>query len=849
MSNNQDKSWLKRWGLELVNMPQEIKENLLWGVSTMSVLDARTGRVDKSPRNPHTGQRLSVTDPTGWVTFDEAMNSGYPAKGVLLRAEDPYVVIDLDKSNDEKVKNFSRQIYDNFDSYAERSYSGKGVHIILRGPNEVGRRKGNVEIYSQERYIICTGQILKNQPIIDGGETLFNLRASLDASDNPDALPQVEDEQESESDTQILQKMFNAANGHSVQELYETKPTGSDDWSNLDSKLAQHICFYTRNRNQALRLFRGSALYRGYDSEHKKNGYERADKYEEDYLVRRTFARAWHLISAREIEAAKKREYTDKLINNSLDAMIANAKHAKTVDSLDLPIPTRAETRAMIAEKVDLETSGAVPDKILIDPVTGEVIVQTHKTFVSKFSKVERPTGLLGEITDFIMATAPRPVFEIALAGAINFLSGVAGRHYNINGTGLGLYTVLLADTGRGKEAASNGIGALTDAVSKQAPVITDFWGPSQIASGQGLIRTMADETIIPSRFMFLSEFGHMMQIITSRDATGADMKTRQVLLDMFSKSGWGSVIKESAYADKSNNTKAVYSPNLSIMGDTTPEMLFSNMSDKLISEGFLPRFLFIEYDGPRTPPNMAVNRIPSEDLVTRCVTLVHQIMSLKQANQCVNITMNDGASAILDNFSRFCDYKIENLKKTPMSEMWNRAHLMALRIAGVLAVGNNAFEPVVTEADAHWAQSLILRSLETIDLRIENGEFGQTDAGLRRTVRSIVKDYFETDVAGKKARHLKGRWLTYKENKVIPHKYLVEKTEKMSKFVNNATGHSRLLQSVLTDLVRQGDLTEFDIRMLDQPDKRIKNMEQSYLLGPNFYDNYRSADSEVTNE
>lgn len=846
-NNESNTEWLRRWNLEIAHLPLEMRSNLLWAVSSMAILDAKTGRVDKSPRNPHTGKRLSVTDSEGWVTFDEALNSGYPARGFLLRNEDPYVVIDLDKSDDNDAKNRARKIYDSFDSYAEKSYSGNGVHIILTGPNEAGRRKGNVEIYSQDRYIICTGKVLKDLPITDGGESLHNLRKTLAETDNPDALPQIEDVIESESDTQILKKMFEAKNGDSVRSLYETKPSSTDDWSLLDSQLAQHICFYTKNRNQALRLFSSSALYRGYESESKKAGYENPAKYEEDYLIRRTFARAWSLALAREQERARK--------ESAADAIIANAKAVSAAmgnlntEGLEKLQPTATGVKAPPRGTDDIE-------KMIIDPDTGEVITQLIKPHKSKLRELKRPTGLLGEITDFIMQAAPRPVLEVAIAGAITFLSGLTGRHYNIAGTGLGLYTILLAGTGRGKEAATTGIGCLTDAIMRQAPVISDFRGPSQIASGQALIRTMADEHSIPSKFMFLSEFSHMLQVISSRDATGADMKTRQVLLDMFSKSGWGSTIQESAYADKSNNTKVVYNPNLALMGDTTSEMLFENMSAKLISEGFLPRFLYVEYDGPRTAVNLTLSRIPSEDLVTRCVTLVHQIMSLKQSNQCMNITISSEAQLVLNNFSDLADYRIEQLSGQPMAEMWNRAHLMVLRLAGIVAVGNNMFEPTVTLEDVQWAQTAILRSLDSVALRAADGKLSDSEAGIRTFVRNLAKQFFKENIGRKLAKKNRGRWEVYHGQGVVPYKYFSEQTEKESMFVSRSEKHSSLVQKALTDLVDQGDLILFDIRMLNEPDKRIKSMEKSYLPGPMLFDTsvynaneYYNDEEEMPNE
>jgi len=53
----------------------------------------------------------------------------------------------------------------------------------------------------------------------------------------------------------------------------------------------------------------------------------------------------------------------------------------------------------------------------------------------------------LGEIAHFIYNAAPRQVEEVAIAGAIGLLSGICGRSYNVSGTGLNQYILLLAKT------------------------------------------------------------------------------------------------------------------------------------------------------------------------------------------------------------------------------------------------------------------------------------------------------------------------------------------------------------------------------------------------------------------
>ncbi|MFX8539116.1 hypothetical protein ABTL98_18685, partial [Acinetobacter baumannii] len=85
----------------------------------------------------------------------------------MLSAEDPFTCIDLDIKADTPQEQCDRasSIIKTLNSYTEYSQSGKGFHIWVYGNIGKGLRRDNVEIYSQERFIICTGNTLKSEPI------------------------------------------------------------------------------------------------------------------------------------------------------------------------------------------------------------------------------------------------------------------------------------------------------------------------------------------------------------------------------------------------------------------------------------------------------------------------------------------------------------------------------------------------------------------------------------------------------------------------------------------------------------------------------------------------------------
>lgn len=794
---------LKELGLEIIQIPEEFRDQMLWAGSTYKVLDAETGRRDKAPRNVKTGERISVTSPDGWTDFYTAMNSGYPVIGCRLTAEDPYTVIDLDKAKNEDDNAFAKKVMNSFQSYTEWSASGNGVHIILKGDPQAGRRKRNVEVYSQERYIICTGKQLRGmeeREILDGGVTLENLIKSLSLNDNPDTLPVLENKDENHSDDSILRSMFSAENGKTIENLYRTTPSSTDDWSTLDARLAQHICFYTQNHNQALRLFRGSALYRGDGS---KAGYERVDKYEEDYLLRRTFARAWYLEEQRRKERQKQ---SDEVAAEFIEKNKIVAK----------PVPV---------EEVLHDKDGVVLETLDIGNFQDWLNIE-------KLPPMTRPTGLIGEISDYIYKSAPRPVKEVAHAGALSLLSGIAGRHYNINNTGLGLYIVLLAGTGRGKEAASSGVSNIFEAVGQNAPVIHMFRGPSQLASGQGLMRMLADDESIPSKVMILSEFGHTMNIITDGRANAADQRTRQAMLDLFSKNAWGSTIQETAYSDKQKDTSVISAPNLTILGDTTPSSYFKSIKVDHIAEGFIPRFMVIEYDGPRVEANYNANKSVPSDLIDRMTALVMQVMSMRDANTCMAINFENGEH-ILRAFEHYCDTMINDKEDDDKTELWNRAGLKAFRLAGLLAVSDNMFEPRVSVENANLAVEYVLRDMLSYMIRFNSGEFGGGD--LQREsilVREIFK-YFEGQMDYTKEKvedH-------YPSHGVMPVHYLTSKFKDNPAFVNSSKGSRNEINNCISAFVDEGLIKQVNPQLFRTVSGiTITKDEKIYGLGNNYH-------------
>lgn len=350
------------------------------------------------------------------------------------------------------------------------------------------------------------------------------------------------------------------------------------------------------------------------------------------------------------------------------------------------------------------------------------------------------PPGLVGEVAQYIYTSAVRPVREVALAAALGVVAGIAGRAYNVSGTGLNQYLLLVAGTGTGKEDGPKGIERLLAALRPQLPLIDDFVGPGAFASGQGLIRTLDQQ---PSIFCMLGEIGITLQtIIDPRAPTNTKLLLR-ALLDLYSKSGWNDVLRSTAYSDMEKNTKTVYAPALSFIGDTTPESLYDWLSPKDIASGLLPRITIIEYKGKRPNRNLASGAPPGDALMTHLASLAQSALTMRNEHRNLPVPMDAGGAEILNAYDAECDAKMRaDTVGGVEKQLLNRAHLRALKVAALLAVGVDHHQPSITAPLAEWAVDFTNWTTRDVLSRFEMGEIGTGEVRQEFELKRIAREY-----------------------------------------------------------------------------------------------------------
>lgn len=721
---------------------------------------------DKVPINPRTGQAADPMNPSTWCSFEDACNSGKPHIGFVLSTVDPYCIIDLDDKEDRPATPEQRArfeaIINTIDSYTEISQSGRGIHIVCKGSIPAGVKRDNVEVYSWGRYMIFTGNVLKNAPITDQQATISRMYDEM-KSDN--GLSDLEWVEPLVSDLEVWETGMRASNADKFSGLwngawqqfseYETEGQSAADYA-----LLSMLCFYTRSNEQVIRMFRTSGLG------------QRKKAQRDDYLIR----------SIRRIRSVQ---------------------NAPLVDLSNLRFPTITPTPAPIKLECSAPAVAQVPT------YNGELRL---------------PPGLVGELAQYCFQSSLRPVWHVSLGAAIALTAGIAGRAYNVSSSGLNHYVILVAGTGRGKEDAQRFVDRVMASVAYQAPSSDRFIGPGRFASGEALIRILDDR---PCFLSVLGEFGITLQSMTDRNAQPAMVMLKKVLLDLYAKSGFQSVLRPSVYSDRDKNTKLVQAPNVSILGEGSTETFYNGLEQTHILDGLIPRFTIINYDGPRVSRNPHAFGPPGLQLSDKVATLCMVCQACEASVACAPVATEQAAHNLLDAFDRKCDDLINHASNQAEAELWNRAHLKALKLAALVAVGCDPHNPIVTAQIADWALWFTEWEVGQMTQRFARGEVGQGDHRQEQDLRKVIEEYYKM-TPYKRAGYGIPKALAEHGN-VFPLSHLNRRLRLLSSFKHDKRGPHAAISALLDTLTKDGTLAKVPT---DQAFGKFGTRAVIYVLG-----------------
>ena len=244
---------------KIENIPAELKKVEQW---------VCWQGADKIPKSPKNGKNAQSNNPKTWGTFEQAVKAcetfGFDGLGFVFDGKSGYFGVDLDHCMDNT--DFVDEFVETLQSYAEISKSGTGIHIICKGKLPDGsRRKGGVEMYSEGRYFICTGNVY-NQAYTEVKDCTESIKV-LHSKYLPATVPAAQVERYEVvdlDDAEIIDKARNCKSGTLFSLLYSGQWEGLfPSQSEADIALCNQLAFWTgRNEAQMDRIFRTSGLYR-----------------------------------------------------------------------------------------------------------------------------------------------------------------------------------------------------------------------------------------------------------------------------------------------------------------------------------------------------------------------------------------------------------------------------------------------------------------------------------------------------------------------------------------------------------------------------------------------------------
>lgn len=223
-----------------------------------------------------------------------------------------------------------------------------------------------------------------------------------------------------------------------------------------------------------------------------------------------------------------------------------------------------------------------------LKPVATEVV---DLSTVTRQALTERKQfqahGLVGEIADWITATAYRPQPQLALGAAISFVGLLKG-HKFCTVTGLRTNTLIMniAPTASGKEHPQKCIDDLMEACSMSEHAL------SEPTAGVSLLKGLLDAKRVG--LWSIDELGRYLGNLNNKNSGGYQREIIDYVIKSFSKAN-GKLMGKKYANEKINPRVDIVEPHLCVIGASVKEKIVENCTSSEAIDGFLNRWILFE--------------------------------------------------------------------------------------------------------------------------------------------------------------------------------------------------------------------------------------------------------------
>lgn len=254
--------------MNLNNIPKEMQSLPQWACYR-SFLDTEKGKYKKVIISPITKEYAKSNAPETWASYEEAkaFYLKYKYDGLTFVLTSGIVFIDIDHAivDDEIISEEAQQLLSLLpDTFAERSVSGSGIHILFKGNLPENALKRNdakgLEMYDTRRFVCMTGNLIgENIALADYSEKTEELNYTFIGKRKIQTFRQQVCEL---SDSELIEKISASKQGTKFKNLYSGSTVGYETHSSADYALASILAWWTQDFNQVDRIFRSSGLMR-----------------------------------------------------------------------------------------------------------------------------------------------------------------------------------------------------------------------------------------------------------------------------------------------------------------------------------------------------------------------------------------------------------------------------------------------------------------------------------------------------------------------------------------------------------------------------------------------------------
>jgi hypothetical protein len=470
-------------------------------------------------------------DPSTWCSYEEIKD--FDKIAFVFSADDPFVGIDLDDCITEGgvFNDVSGDAFATFYglAYCERSFSGKGLHLIVRGkkPDWAVCKRGNVECYDHSRFWIMTGDVEY------GWEQIYHCQDELEHF-----LDKYLRKQEPKPKPQV--SLAPIVIHRSAIEIIERAKHYVDNCQAAGEGSRNSVGFGISGHLHAMRGLNGEQL---------------------DMSDVISMMMLWNERNSPPLEAKE------------IESLARNARDKGT--------PREIKSHGIVHSAIDTIANDALVEAMW--PSRTIEKANEDEDSDEDFCRAMLPEyGLMREMADYYtqLSLMPTPIMGLAVAVATMevLLGRKVGSHTDLRTND---YNLVIAQTATGKESCKKAISKVFESAGAKHMLL-----PPEVQSGNGLISAMAAH---PASIWIGDEFGKVLASVLDKKGSQHLKNIAKHLLSFYGESSGR--FGGSSHAAGTKNE--IDQPHLVILGLTTGATMFENITEGQVQDGLIGRIAF----------------------------------------------------------------------------------------------------------------------------------------------------------------------------------------------------------------------------------------------------------------